>query len=131
MLTDYMMKSDIEQPQETREPPTNMQTYDRQGQTNLLEPTGDATDRLHVVITEGQNIASRASGEGLDNLIDMKAGVKTQSLTAGKEESKDEIQLPSTGEKRRRPRRTQLADLLAGSTWHTFPLSGGLYPKPR
>jgi hypothetical protein len=34
---------------------------------------------------------------------------------AGMEESKDQLQPPSTGEKRRRPRRTQHADLLLGA----------------
>jgi hypothetical protein len=35
---------------------------------------------------------------------------------AGKEESKDKLQPPGIGEKRRRSRRTQLADLLAAAT---------------
>jgi hypothetical protein len=102
MLTDYMMDSDIEQHQVAREPPTNMQTYDGQGQSNSLDSTGDATERLHAVTTEGQHTAPRVSGEGLDNLKDLKAGVETQSHIASMEESKDELQ-PPTGEKPRRP----------------------------
>ena len=94
--------------------PNHMQPHDGQVQTNSLNATGDTTERLHAVITEGQLTAPRTSEKHLDDVKDLKSRVETQSRVAGKEESKDELQPPSTGEKRRRSRRTQLADLLAG-----------------
>ena len=54
-------------------------------------------------------------GEGVENHETFKATTETQSHMAGKEESKDELPHPRAGEKRRRPRRTQLADLLTGA----------------
>ena len=80
-----------------------------------MDPTGDATERLHAVITDVRLTAPRATEGRLDNLKDNKARVETQLHMADMEESKDELQPPSTGEKRRRPRRTQLADLLSGA----------------
>jgi hypothetical protein len=60
ILTDYMEDTDIEQPQGSRELPNHIQPHDGQVQTNSLFSTGDATERLHAVTTEGQPTASRA-----------------------------------------------------------------------
>jgi hypothetical protein len=84
MLTDYMVDSDIEQHQVAMEPPINRQTYDSQGQSKSLDSTGDATEQLHAVTTEGKPTAPRASGEGLDNLKDLK-GWGRDSVTHGRD----------------------------------------------
>ena len=91
MLTDYI-DSNIELHQMTMEPPNNTQTYDGQGQSNLLDSTGDTSERLHAVNTEGRLAAPRASVDGLDNLKNSKAGVETQSHM---EETKDELKPPA------------------------------------
>jgi hypothetical protein len=72
------------------EPPNNTQTYAGQCQSNSLDSTGDATERLHAVTTEGSLTAPRTSEDGLDNLKDPKAGAETLSHMADMEESKDE-----------------------------------------
>ena len=103
-----MKDTDTEHSQGTSEAPNLSQLHDGQVQANSLEATGDATDRLPAGNTEGQPADTQASDTD-------QAGVGTRPHEAGQKESKDELQLPRIGAKRRRSRRTQIDDLLAGA----------------
>jgi len=108
ILTDYMKDTDTEHSQGTSEAPNLNQRSDGQPQAHSLEATGDATERSPAGTTEGQSADTQASDTD-------QTGVGTQLHKAGQEESKDELQLPRIGVKRRRSRRTQIEDLLAGA----------------
>ena len=108
ILTDYMKDTDTEHSQGTSEAPNLSQLHDGQVQANSLEATGDATERSPAGTTEGQSADTQASDTD-------QTGAGTQLHEAGQEESKDEPQLPRIGVKRRRSRRTQIEDLLAGA----------------
>ena len=110
VLTEYMEEKDIEQL--ARELP-NQQSQVGQVQTNAEEATGVTTERLHATTTEGQPTAAQTLETDLDNCKVPTAGIKMKPHETGTEESKDEVQPMSTDGKRRRSRRTQLADLLA------------------
>jgi hypothetical protein len=117
MLTEYMNDTDIEQSQVSSELPNHIQLHDEHVQIKSSDATRDATERLHADTTEGQFTASRASDTDQKHIKDYKTGVGTRLHEAGQEESKYEYELqpPSTGEKRRRLRRTQFADLFVGA----------------
>ena len=107
-----MKEKDIEQL--ARELP-NQQSQVGQVQTNAEEATGVTTERLHATTTEGQPTAAQTLETDLDNRKVPTAGIEMKPRQTGTEESKEEVQVMSTGGKRRRSRRTQLADLLAGA----------------
>jgi hypothetical protein len=110
--TEYMEEKDIKQL--ARELP-NSQTQVEQVQINSEDATGDTTERLHGTTTEEQPTAAQASGMDLEDRNLAKAGNERKLHETGTEESKEEVHPKNIGGKRRRPRRTQLADLLAGA----------------
>ena len=132
VLNEYTEEKDIEQL--ARELP-NQQSQDGQIQNNAEETKGVTTDRLHETTTEGQATAAQTLETDLGNHKVPTAGIDMKAHKTGTEESKEEVPVRNTGGKRRRSRRTQLADLLAGaelpSNGKRPPNSGGLYSNVR